>query len=226
MGIWDRDHSVTEDVTGRDHITRRSYLPGGGTLTLIVVHLLAFVAVVVLRRGGAPDVLVPFVLQGASSHPAAILLHPISSGSPLTLLFVVGAIWTLGGRVESRFGPARLLLCYALGTLIAGAVYLGFAQSAPELAIYPLAMPAGALAAWALAAWRRLSDQVVSVFGRRVTVAKAAGAGTAIVATWIFFWNGPTATGWLIAAAAGSLAWPAVNAVRGNVRAASESPRS
>ncbi len=215
MGVWDRDYSMAERRPGRRSVDWRSHLPCGGVLALIIAHVLGFAVMLVVRRHAGTTVLALFVLEGASSHPTAILLHPISSSSPLTLLFLVGAMWTLGGRIESRFGTAPLLWLYVLGTIIAGAVYFGFAQVAPELAAYALAMPAGALAAWARAAWRSLSDEMVSVFGRLVTVAKAAAIGATIVATWIFFWNGPAATGWLIAAAAGSLAWPPVNAVRG-----------
>jgi hypothetical protein len=75
-------------------------------------------------------------------------------------------------------------------------------------------MPAGALAAWVLAAWRNLSDEMVSVFGRLTTVAKTVAIGAAIIAGLIFFQQGPAATGWLIAAAAGSLASPLVESIR------------
>jgi membrane associated rhomboid family serine protease len=225
MGVWDRDYTKAERRPGRRSVDWRSHLPCGGALALIIAHVLGFVVMLVVRHHASTTVLALFVLEGASSHPAAILLHPISSASPLTLLFVVGAMWTLGGRIESRFGTARLVWLYALGTIIAGTVYFGFAQMAPELAGYALAMPVGALAAWVLAAWRNLSDEMVSVFGRLVTVAKAAAIGATSVATWIFFWNGPAATGWLIAAAAGSLAYLVVNVVRGNARVATEPPR-
>jgi hypothetical protein len=59
-----------------------------------------------------------------------------------------------------------------------------------------------------MAAWRNLSDEMVSVLGRLITVAKATAIGTAIVAGLVFFFGREAATGWLIAAAAGSLAWP------------------
>ena len=62
-----------------------------------------------------------------------------------------------------------------------------------------------------LGAWRRLKDEVVSVFGKLMTTAKLTAIGAAIIAGLTFLRGGPGATGWLIAAAAGSLAWPAVN---------------
>jgi len=224
MGVYDRDYSKSERDRERGADWRFS-LPPRGTLALIVLHVLGFLMVVLMRPDAGRQAAAMFVLQGAASHPAAIVLYPIGGGSALTLPFVVCAIWVLGRRLETRIGAGRLLLLYFVGTIIAGGVYFGFAQVAPDLASYALAMPAGALAAWVLAARRNLCDEMVSVFGRLVTAARATTIGAAIVAVWIFFWNGPEATGWLIAAAAGSLAWPAVSVIAGNVGAATEPPQ-
>ena len=169
----------------------------------------------VVRHDAGTQPLVLFVLRGDALHPAAILLHPFGNLSILTLIFVIYAIWTLGGRIESRFGTARLLGTYVIGTLIAGAVFWGFAQLSAEHTQYPLVMPAGALAAWVLGAWRNFNDEVVSVFGKLTTTAKAVALGAAVVAALVFFRGGPSATGWLIAAAVGSLAWLVVDLARG-----------
>lgn len=215
MGIYDRDYSRTQPGREGGGFAWRFSRPPRGALALIVLHVVGFFAVLVMRHDAGQESAIMFVLRGAASHPAAILLHPIGSGSVLTLVFVVYVIWVLGGRLETRFGTGRLLGLYVLGTVIAGAVYFGFAQVAPDLARYPLEMPAGALAAWTLGVWRNFSDQMVSVFGRLVTVARATAIGAAIVAGLVFFRGGPGATGWLLAAAAGSLAWPTLNVVQG-----------
>ncbi len=214
MGVWDRDYSKAgygREVGGIDW---RSRLPPRGALTLIVLHLVGFLIVRVgwHDAGDAARVLVQ--LRNDALHPAAILLHPFGNVSFWTLIFVVYAIWTLGGRIEGRFGTARLLGMYAVGTLLAGVVFLGFAQLSAEHSAHALDMPAGALAAWALAAWRTMRDEMVSVFGKLMTTAKVVVLGAAIVAGLVFLVEGPAATGWLIAAAAGSLAWPATNLVR------------
>ena len=211
MGVWDRDYSKArpgEQAGGTDWA---SYLPPRGSLILIVLHLFAFFMVLVLRHDEGDQALSMFFLRGESLNPVAILLHPFGVISLLTLIFVIYAIWVLGGRIESRFGAARLCYSYVLGTLLAGIVFLGFAQLSPAHSEYELAMPAGALAAWTLGAWRGLNDEMVSVFGKLMTTAKAVAIGAAIVAGLVFFRAGPSATGWLIAAAAGSLAWPALN---------------
>ena len=213
MGIWDREYTKAS-YGGGSGAAWRSYLPPRAALLLIGLHLGGFFAVYMLRHDVGDHAVLPFMLRSDALHPAAILLHPFGNRSLLTLVFVIYVIWTLGGRITTRFGGGRLWLLYVLGTLISGVIYLGFAQLAPDLAGYELAMPAGALAAWVLAAWRNLSDETVSVFGRLTTVAKATAIGAAIVAGLVFFQQGPAATGWLIAAAAGGLASPIVESIR------------
>jgi membrane associated rhomboid family serine protease len=227
MGVWDRDYSKTgygREVGGVDW---RSRLPPRGALILIVLHLIGFLTVHLVRRSAGEQALVLFVLRGDALHPAAVLLHPFGNLSILTLIFVVYAIWTLGGRIEARFGVGRLMGTYVVGTLIGGIVFLGFAQLSAAHTGYALDLPAGALAAWVLGAWRGLSDEIVSVFGKLMTMAKVVALGAAILAALVFFSGGPGATGWLIAAAAGSLAWPAVSLVSGirGIRVPADAPR-
>lgn len=225
MGAYDRDCAMADAGrrSGRDW---RAFLPTRGALGLIILHVLGFVLLIAVRPGVGPGRASQFQLEGNTSHPAAIVLHPIATHSPVVLALVLVAIWGLGGPIESRLGTGRLLSLYVCGNVLAGGVYFGFAQMSPDLAGSALAMPAGALAAWVLAAWRRLSDETLSVFGRVITVARAAAVGAAIVAGLVFFFGGPAATGWLIAAAAGSLAWPALNAACGHAAVVPASQRA
>ncbi len=225
MGVWDRDYSKTRLGGEAGGIAWGSYLPSRGALVLIVLHLVGFFMVHIVRHDAGEQATVLFVLRGDALHPAAILLHPFGNRSLLTLIFVIYAIWTLGGRIEARFGTARLLATYAVGTLLAGVVYLGFAQLSTVHTQYHLVIPAGALAAWALGAWRNLTDEMVSILGKLMTFAKATAIGAAIVAGLVFFRGGPAATGWLIAAAAGCLAWPVMNIIGVNLGAVTRSRR-
>jgi membrane associated rhomboid family serine protease len=189
MGVWDRDYSKASPDQRAGGMDWRSYLPQRSVLVLIALHVLGFLVVHMIRHDAGQQAILPFVLRNDALHPAAILLHPLGNLSLLRLLFVVYVFWTLGGRIAVRFGAARLWSLYVVGTLISGVVYFGFAQLASGLAGYPLVIPAGALAAWALAAWRNLSDEMVSIFGRLVTVGKATAIGVAIVAGLVFFFN-------------------------------------
>jgi hypothetical protein len=211
MGVWDRDYSKSDYTWTDGGSGWRSRLPSRGPLILIVLHLVGFFVVRAILSGEAGGVPVQFQLSSETLHPAAILLHPFGNRSIWTLIFVVYVVWVLGGRIEARFGIATLLGTYVVGTLIAGVVFLGFAQLSSEHSAYALDIPAGAMAAWVLGAWRRLRDEMVSVFGKLMTTAKLTVIGAAIIAGLTFLRGGPGATGWLIAAAAGSLAWPVVN---------------
>lgn len=223
MGVWDRDYSKTDCGREVGGIDWRSRLPPRGTLILIGLHLVGFLIVRAAWHDGGEAAQILARLRNDTLHPGAVLLHPFGNVSFWMLALVVYAIWALGGRIESRLGAGRLLGMYALGTLLAGVVFLGFAQLSSEHSAYALDTPAGALAAWALAAWRTMRDEMVSVFGKLMTTAKLVGLGAAIVVGLIYLVEGPGATGWLIAAAAGSLAWPATNLARqsGGVRAGS-----
>lgn len=214
MGVWDRDYSKA-DHGGAGGSRWHEFLPPRGALALIGLHVLGFLVVTVVRHDSGPAAATMFALTGSASHPAAIVLHPLGVRSLWTLALIVYVIWVLGGRIEARCGTGRLLALYALGTAISGPVYFGFAQMSPDLARYPLAAPAGALAAWVLLAWRELSDEFVSIFGWLTTFAKAAALGAGVVAALVFFKQAEGATGWLIAAAAGTLAAPIVNGLRG-----------
>lgn len=225
MGVWDRDY-VKRETQGEGRPGWRSYVPPGATLALLGLHVLGFLFVLMMRHDVGPHATVVFVLHGSAAHPAAILLHPIGATSVLTIAFIVFATWSLGSCIEHRFGAGPLLALYVLGNLFAGTVYFGFAQMAPaELTEFPLAVPIGALAAWTLAAWRSLRSETVTIFGRVATVSKASAAGAAVVCGLVFCVQGQAATGWLLAAAAGSLAWVLLSAIGGGVGAASGSRR-
>ena len=219
MGIWDREYTRAS-FGQRGGVGWQSHLPPRAALALIGVHVFGFFVMFMIRHDVGERALLPFILRSDALHPAAILLHPFGNLSLLTLVFVVYVIWTLGGRIATRFGGGQLWLLYGLGTLISGVVYFGFAQVASNLAGYGLDMPAGAFAAWVWTAWRELSDEMVSVFGRLTTVAKATAIGAAIVAGLVFFQQGPAATGWLLAAASGGLACVVAGALRNRRRPA------
>jgi membrane associated rhomboid family serine protease len=226
MGVWDRDYARTRPNEER-RARWRARVPPPGALALLAVHLFGIVMVTVMRHDAGPQATYVFRLEGNTSHLAAIALHPIGTHSWLAFAFVAFVICTLGARVERRLGTTHLLALYVAGTLIAGSFYFAFAQVAPELAEYALVIPAGGLAAWVLAARRGLAYETVALLGRRTTTAKAAMVGAAIAAGWVFFWGGPGATGWLLAAVAGSLASPASRLIRGEVgtTARSRQPR-
>jgi membrane associated rhomboid family serine protease len=224
MGVWDRDYARTRPDEER-RTRRRARVPPPGALTLLAVHLFGIVMVTVMRHDAGPQAADVFRLEGNTSHLAAIALHPIGTHSWLAFAFVVLVIWMLGARVERRLGPGHLLALYVAGTLIAGSFYFAFAQVAPELAEYALVIPAGGLAAWVLAARRSLVHETVALLGHSTTTATAATVGAAIVAGCVFFWGGPGATGWLLAAVAGSLASPASRLIRGEVGTATRSRR-
>jgi len=225
MGVWDRDY-VRREAQGEGRPGWRSYLPPGAALALLGLHVLGFLFVLMMRHDVGPHATVVFVLHGSAAHPAAILLHPIGGTSILGLVFVVTAIWMLGGCVERRSGLGRLLALYVVGNLLAGTFYFGFAQMAPaELTEFSLAVPVGALAAWALGAWRSFKDERVSLLGRTTTISKASAGGAALVCGLVFCAEGQAATGWLLAAAAGSLAWPLCRIVTGKAGAASRERR-
>jgi membrane associated rhomboid family serine protease len=211
MGVWDRDYSKSGYERRVGGIGWRAHLPPRGALLLVVLHVLAFFVLRVLQHDRGDAAVLMFRLRNDALHPAGILLHPFGNLSLWTLLLVVYAIWKLGGHLEARFGTARLWGTYLAGTLIAGVVFVGFAQLSGAHASHALVLPVGALAAWVLGAWQRLGDEMVSIFGKLTTTAKATALGAAIVAGLVFLFNGPGATGWLIAAAAGSLGWPIVS---------------
>lgn len=200
-----------ETPSARSRVRKRRV----GTTSLLILHIAAFLAVRVFGGGERASLDTLFVLHGAASNPSAIALHAVGATSYLAVGLVLAAIWLLGGAVERRFGAARLLISYALATIVSGAVYFGFAQAVSELSIYPLGIPAGALAAWVIAIRRGLGDEIVQFGKRRYSMSYTATVIAAVVAGLVFFFQGERSTAWLLATFAGGFTWIAVDR-RGN----------
>lgn len=205
MGWQDRDYSrAAADIR---RIDRGAYLPGRGVTGLLMMHVAAFVLILILSGGAQTDVLRLFVLVGPSPSLAAIVLHPLANPSFLELFFVAFVIWSLGSRIEEHFGTRRLIVLYVVGNLSAGVVFVLCARLFPALAGYPLVIPLGAFAAWALLAWRELYYDAVSVFGKVITLSTAIAIGAAGVAAGTILGGGLISTGaWFLSGAAGALA--------------------
>lgn len=199
MSWHERDyHRVSDASAGYDRAAGgRSGLPPPASLVLIVVHAVAFCALIVSRAADALQ------LSPANLGPAALLAHPLAITHPLALGLTVFGIWTLARRLECRYGGARLALLYVAGNLAAGLAFLAYASLLPRGAAFALSMPVGGLAAWCGAAWLGLRDECVSVFGRVVSMARASAVAAAVVAGVVVMSSSSSATAWLVAAIVG-----------------------
>lgn len=177
-------------------------LPPRGSLVLIGLHVVSFLT---LRMTQADEGRA-LALAGGEGTAWGVLLHPLATESVLTLLFVVFVIWALGGRLESRDGPGRMLVMYVGGNALAGAVFFFAARWQRELATLALDFPAGAFAAWCLTAWRSMRSDFISVFGRMTTVAKLVAIMAGVSIALRLLGNGLGAVVWLAAIVAGSTA--------------------
>jgi membrane associated rhomboid family serine protease len=202
---WQERH-YSENAYDTFRATRRGLRrPPNGTLALMVVHGLAYLLVLALGRGGGADIAGLTALPGSA---AGILLHPLSTERIFRVVFVVLALWSLGGRIETRLGARRLMLLYVAGNLLAGVVYWVLARNAPALATAPLDYAAGALAALCLTAWWHLRDDSVQVLRWVTSMARVYAICAAIVVGLAFLEASAGATAWLVAAlAGGGSAW-------------------
>jgi len=203
----DSPHDDNQDAPRRGSASRFRLIPPPGTLTLIVLHLIGFGVVNQLSRVGS-DAAVISRLGNSTMHPAGILLHPFGDARIGVLLLVVFLCGMLGGRIEIRFGKARLLATYAAGTILSGLFYFVFAQFSPDHAGVELAVPVGALGAWTLGARRGMKSVSFGFPGMSTSFAKGAALIDGAIGLVVFFLGGPPATGWLLAGVIGSLAWP------------------
>ena len=225
MSWQDRDYSDESygEAVSTSWKLRR---PPTGTLTLMVLHGAAFICLALLlalkpAEGQALAALLTL------AHPAGIVLHPLATTEVLQALFVVLALWSLGGRLEPRLGVRRFIGVYLAGNLAAGLVYCGLARGVPALAIAPLDYPAGALAGLCVVAWRTLQHDQVQVFGRVTSMAKVYAICAALVVALALIQARAGAMAWLVAAAAGGgsallvARWPTLGstAARGGRRA-------
>lgn len=209
MGWQDREYgneAYAEYEAGTRPRIRR---PPAFTFGLMLVHLAAFVLVFALGR----DTAAAGVLTGLLHSPAGIILHPYATTGLLTILFVVLALWSLGGRLEPRVGPARLITVYAVANLAAGGAYVGMAVWQPTLAASNLDYPIGALAALCVLAWRHLRHEPVQVLGILTTLGKMYAVMAAIALTLELLMRQEGALAWLLAAATGAVAGELVDQV-------------
>ena len=181
-------------------------VPPPGVLALIVVHAIAFVALFIAGRDIGPQVGGFSSLQSGDLHWTAILLYPLGITNFFTLLLlIITIIWTLGTRIEERFGFAAVLALYVVGNLLAGAAFFGLAIIRPGLAALPMAFPAGGVAAWIVFCIRELGAEELGFFGMtfptRWFFAWVGGIGLAVVVLE----GRLAALGWLLAAGAGAV---------------------
>lgn len=188
-------------------------LPSKAAFTLITIHVTAFVFLGLANFRDLEPIRALLPLAGSESSWLAIFLHPIASRDFLPVLVTVFTIWTLGGRIEARWGAVRMLGYYLTGNVIAGAVYFGLMHAQPAMAGVPLEMPIGGLIAWVLVAWREIDDEMVSIFGNLTSLGKAAGIGAIIVVGFVVLRFSLNGLVWVLAAAAGGAAQPLIAAL-------------
>lgn len=193
--------------------TWREFVPPAATCMLLLLHVAGFIFVASTNAGrdGVPA----FALFGGGFSWLGVVAHPIASPSALTALFVVSAVWTLGGRIESALGARTMLPLYLLGNLIGGLAYVAVAAVRPELALAPLMTPVGGLLAWTATAWRKLSYELVAVFVKEMPLAKVAAFLAAVAVVMVVLSAGLGAAAWVAAAAAGVAVPVALDAATG-----------
>ncbi len=119
MSWRERDyHRVSDAYAGDDSTSGgRIGLPRPASLVLIILHAVAFCALLVSRFADA------FQLSATNLGPAALFAHPLAITHPIALALTVFGVWTLAGRLESRYGGARVVLLYVAGNLTAGLAF-------------------------------------------------------------------------------------------------------
>jgi membrane associated rhomboid family serine protease len=203
LGWHDRDYAdgvQGDSVAARWGITR----PPPATLALMVLHGAAYLLMVAL--GQSQGLAGRLVLSGGAANRLGILLHQLGTTSFPTALFVVLALWSVGGRLETRLGKRHLLALYVVCNLAAGAAYLAVARGVPALAALPLDYPVGGLAGFCVVAALRLRNEAVLVFGRVTSAPKLYVVCGAIVIVLAIADARLGAVGWLSSLIAGGLA--------------------
>jgi membrane associated rhomboid family serine protease len=221
------DESAYDDGYGRSALGMRR--PPAATLTLMIVHGAALVLMLMLHNGDGRTIPALLTLQADGVQPLGIVLHPIATVRAFSGIFVVLALWSLGGRMEPLLGQAKYVTLYVLANLAAGVVFFGLALLAPRLALAPLDYPVGALAALCFVGWRRFQQEPANVLGWTTTVGRVYAICGAVVAGLVVMRTGLGAVAWIAAAAAGvgvatwiasggGIVWPARQRPRRVVR--------
>ncbi|MCA9244000.1 MAG: hypothetical protein KDA32_08610, partial [Phycisphaerales bacterium] len=106
-----------------------------------------------------------------------------------------------------------LLSTYAVGNLLGGGGFLIVARLNPPLAIFPLMMPIGALAAWAWWGWRNLRTDTVLVFSQAVRAGDLIAIIAAVYIGMTILGRGFGTVAWLAAIGCGIAAPALVDAI-------------
>ncbi len=185
MGWQDRDYNADGEGAGagrRFWSDLRMFLPPPATLALVLVHFVAYFAVLGVGYGNAPQESVPLALSSGYLSPYAVLAHPIAANSGLASSISIFVIWVVGTAVEQLIGPNRLFTLYVLGNVFSGIGYVAVAGFLPGLATGPLAVPLGAVLAWSVVIVRHFPYEVISLFGFVVRVMRFCGVVLAVAA--------------------------------------------
>lgn len=166
-------------------------LPPPATLTLLVVHLIASLAIP--RDITAMDPLL------------ALALHPLLARGLFDGVLVLSLLWWLGTRIEQEIGPWRTIATYLFGGAAAALFIESLARLVPAVAGLPT-WPVGALAAWSAALWRNPGFDPVSFFGALVPVRRVLLVGWGLLAVLIALRARAAAPTWWLAAVGGGLA--------------------
>lgn len=202
MGWQEREYSSGSEWSAEESI-RRPRLPALGTRALLVVHLAAFVFMLMLRGDALRNRPLLGVLSGDDLQPLAILTHPIASANPVALLITLILLWVIGGRFEARAGTRRLLVSYVLATLAAGLVFYAVAAAAPALGKLPLDAPTAAFTAWSVLLFRDLSDAEFWLFGAPRKIAHLTSVLVGVLLLFVLVSYRFGALAWLAALVAG-----------------------
>ena len=143
-----------------------------GTLVLMALHGLACLLMLTLATEHGAEGVALIELVNLDQHPAGILLHVFASGNMLIGVFVLLALWSLGGRLEQRLGTGRLLVLYLAANAVAGLVYYTLVHWQPRWTGSPLEYPVGALAAMVLTAQMHLRHEPVRLLKRVIPVSR------------------------------------------------------
>lgn len=229
MGWRERDYSHWSWREPGGRADWRSRLPPPATAGLLVVLAVAYVAFLIMRAETGTE-LEPWIrLYGQTRAtldspalaetavdaprgctPLAVLLHPLASERVLSLLLAMLTVWILGGLVEQRIGPARMLTYFWVGCVMAGAGYFVAARLAPNMAVLPLDDPVGAFAAWCVACWFAFRWDPIDVLGRTFPLSGVIATCALISVGLTLFLFGFAAFAWLVAVVCGGAAAPLV----------------
>ncbi len=189
MSWRDREYNQSSYRDAYSGAVLREWLPPAGTLTILLIHLLA-------------PWFLPKAGELAATDPLGILIHPLLSPPILASLLAAVSLWWLGAEVEQTHGTLTTVGLYAAGNLVAGLSAYGFARAAPALAALPV-LPLGALSAWGLLLWGRPHWDQMPVLGRVVSTRRALAILALVFAAYVVTTYGGYSFSPLIAALGG-----------------------